>query len=130
RNLIGAVNDVPTNVARTQLRLSDMLNVSYLIVPAQLNDPSLEEVFVGPRSAVYRRAAALPRAWLVGAVEVHEPDAALERLLADDFDPRTTAVLESPLPDGVTVEPGPVGDVTWTERQVDAMTLQVTTDRP
>ncbi len=130
RNLIGAVNDAPTNVARTQLRLSDMLNVSYLIVPAQLDDPSLEEVFVGPRAAVYRRPAALPRAWLVGAVEVHEPDAALERLLAEDFDPRTTAVLEEPLPDGVTVEPGPAGEVAWTERQVDAMTLQVTTDRP
>jgi uncharacterized membrane protein YfhO len=54
----------------------------------------------------------------------------VERLLSEQFDPRSTVLLPGPLPSGIDVQPDPQGSVTWENREVDRYTLNVTTDRP
>jgi uncharacterized membrane protein YfhO len=39
-------------------------------------------------------------------------------------------LLPEPLPSGIDVEADPQGSVTWTDREVDRFTLNMTTDRP
>ena len=128
RNLIGG--DSPARLVPSGFRLMNVTNTEYLIVPQRLADPMFEEVYVGMTAAVYRKRDALPRAYLVGHTEVMTGDAAIERLLAEDFDARGTAILDEPLPAGVQIEPGATGPVQWVERQVDAHTLRVNADRP
>jgi hypothetical protein len=125
RTLVGG--DAAENMT-ADLRLMDLLNATYLIAPQRLQAAGLEEVFVGSRSAVYRKAGVLPRAYLVGRAEVVPDDAAVERLLSVEFDPHTTALLSEPL--AAELEPDPVGSVRWTDRQVNGYTLRVETDRP
>jgi hypothetical protein len=120
-------------VLRSEFRLLDLTNTAYVLVPGRLDPqvvPGLEEVFVGSRSVVYRRTNAIPRAYLVGRFEVVSDERAVERLIAADFDARTTVVLPEPLPTTVTLEADPQGTVEWGARASDGYTLQVTTDRP
>jgi hypothetical protein len=56
--------------------------------------------------------------------------AAIDRLLAPDFDARSTVILEEPLPADVEVVAGATGVVEWLEREVDRFTLRVAPDRP
>jgi hypothetical protein len=131
RQLIGG--EGADNVLRSEFRLLDLTNTAYVLVPGRLDPqvvPGLEEVFVGSRSVVYRRTNAIPRAYLVGRFEVVSDERAVERLIAADFDARTTAVLPEPLPTTVTLEADPQGTVEWGARASDGYTLQVTTDRP
>jgi hypothetical protein len=128
RNLIGG--DTAGNLATTGLRLAALTNTEYLIVPQRVADPFLEEVHVGSRAALYRYRDALPRAFLVGSTEVVPGDASLDRYLSEDFDARTTVILEEALPADVEVEPGASGVVEWVERQADEFTLRVVPDRP
>jgi hypothetical protein len=79
---------------------------------------------------VYRNRAALPRAYLAGAVEVLDGEAAIERLLSEDFDARNTVILPEPLPADVEVRQGVAGAVEWIEREVDRFTLRVAPDGP
>jgi hypothetical protein len=135
RQLLGGerpVNAVmPDTVLKLNPRLFDLTNTAYVVVPGRLQqDPQLEEAFVGDRSVVYRRTGALARAFLVGRTEVASEDAAVARLLDPTFDPRTTVLLAEPMPAGVQIEPDPIGTVEWIERDVDALALRVTTDRP
>lgn len=118
-------------VENASLELFDLLNVGYLVLPRRIESGNgIEEVFVGSRSAVYRNTNALPRARLVGRVEVVPDDSAVERLLAEDFDRRTTVLLPEPLADGIEVQPDPRGTVDWVERGLAEFVLRVTTDRP
>jgi hypothetical protein len=128
RNLIGGEH--AENLLHSELRLADVTNTEYFLIPGRLEDPRLEEVHVGTQSVVYRNVNALPRAYLVGAVEVVPGDAAIQRVLAADFDPRTAVVLEAPLPAGVEVEAGAGGTVEWLTREVDRFTIRVLSDRP
>ena len=84
----------------------------------------------GTSTALFRVKDVLPRAYVVGSTEVIAGDTAIARLLAPEFDARTTAILEEPVPAGVDVQPGATGSVRWVERQVDELLLQVTADRP
>jgi hypothetical protein len=118
------------NLLRSELRLADVTNTEYLLIPALLEDPGLEEVHVGAQTAIYRNRNVLPRAYLVGATEVVPGDAAIGRLLSEDFDPRTTAILAEPLPADVELQPGARGTVEWIERDVDGYRLRVAPDRP
>jgi hypothetical protein len=128
RNLIGG--EYAFNLLESELRLADITNTEYLLIPGRVEDPRLDEVHVGLQSVVYRNVNALPRAYLVGAVEVVEPAAAIDRLLAADFDARSTVLLEEPLPADVEVAAGAAGAVEWLERGVDRYTLRVAPDRP
>lgn len=129
RNLIGGEHAM--NLATSELRLADVTNTEYFLIPGRVEDPRLEEVHLGTYSIVYRNTRALPRAFLAGSVEVVPGgEAAIARLLAPDFDARSTVVVEEPLPAEVEVQPGAAGTVEWLERQVDEYTLRVVPDRP
>ena len=79
---------------RSELRLAGLTNTEYLVIPSRVADERLEEVHVGSRAALYRYRDVLPRAFLVGATEVLAGDAALERYLSEEFDARSTVILE------------------------------------
>jgi hypothetical protein len=128
RNLIGG--ELAMNLLDSELRLADVTNTEYLLIPARVEDPRLEEVYVGAQTVIYRNTSVLPRAYLVGAAEVVPGDAAIGRLLAEDFDARRTAILAEPLPADVELEAGAGGIVEWVEREVDRYTLRVAPDRP
>jgi hypothetical protein len=66
RDLIGG--EAAENVARSELRLLDLLNVGYIVSPQRIDAPGFEEAFVGSRSAVYRNVQAGPRAFLADRV--------------------------------------------------------------
>ena len=129
RNLIGG--DDLTNLSASELRLLDVTNTEYIVLSQRIDDPRFEEVYVGQYAAIYRNREALPRAYLVGRTEViGDDERALERLLSADFDRRGTAILAEPLPPDVEIAPDPRGTVEWQEREVDAHTLRVVSDRP
>jgi len=130
RSLIGG--DELATMMPSELRLANVTNTEYLVIPGQVADPRLEQVYVSPRGAVlYRNRDALPRAYVVGNTEIVQGAAAeITRLLSREFDARTTALLDAPLPSGVDVQPGATGTVQWVKRDVDDMTLRVNVDRP
>ncbi|MCP4543681.1 MAG: YfhO family protein [Chloroflexi bacterium] len=80
-------------------RTYDLLNARYMMTAAPLessdhpNAPRL--VLDEPNVYVYERPNALPRAWVVSQIEVMEDAAMLTRIHEPDFDPRTTALLNS-----------------------------------
>ncbi|HUF70493.1 MAG TPA: YfhO family protein [Longimicrobiales bacterium] len=129
RHLMGDADSAP-NVAVSNLRLMNLANVEYVVLTQRIADPGFEEVHLGRNSAVYRNLNALPRAWLAGSTEIVNDDVAVERLLSEDFDPRSTVLLREPLPAELEVQPDPQGTVSWAEREADHYTLNVTTDRP
>jgi hypothetical protein len=127
RNLIGGEH--ADYMLPSELRLGNITNTEYFILPGRVEHAALEEVYVGAAAAVYRNVNALPRAFLAGATEVLSGPAAIERLLAEDFDARSTVILEEPLPADVEVQPGAAGVVEWLERGTDAFSLRVAPDR-
>ena len=137
RELLGG--ERAPNVGTSDLRLLDLTNTRYVTLNARVEDPRLEEVFQGDRTVVYRVRDALPRAWLVAAGQTVPEAAAVERLLAADFDPRTTVLLPEDGPDAAALgiqAGGPAapfpGEVTWQARAADGaeMTLRVRADAP
>jgi hypothetical protein len=82
-------------------RTYDLLNARYLITAASLeesDDPDAPRLVLDQSDVhVYERPAALPRAWITSRVEVLDDAAMLARIHESDFDPRTTALLNSPL---------------------------------
>jgi hypothetical protein len=84
-------------------RTYDLLNAGYLVT-ASSYDPPQEDLLDVPQLVleqsgvwVYERPAALPRAWVVSQVEVMDEAAMLTRVHEPDFDPRTTALLDTPV---------------------------------
>jgi hypothetical protein len=118
------------NLIHSELRLADVTNTEYFLVPGRIEDPRLQEVFAGSYSVVYRNVNALPRAYLAGSVEVVPGEAAIERVLAAGFDGRNTVVLAEPLPAGVEVQEGAQGSVEWLARDVDRYSLRVRSETP
>ncbi|HSJ09102.1 MAG TPA: YfhO family protein [Longimicrobiales bacterium] len=127
RNLIGG--ERLTNMTQ-DLRVADITNTEYMLLPGRMDHPSLEELGAGQSVVVYRNRNALPRAYLVGATEVVPADRAIERLLSPEFDVRNIALLEEPLPQGIAVQAGATGPVEWVSRGVDRHTLRVAPDGP
>jgi hypothetical protein len=92
------VSSVPDPRARTY----DLLNVGYLLTTTPQNfphEPDRPRLVINRSGArVYERPNALPQAWVAQQVEVTIDDAAmLARIHEPDFDPRTTALVESPV---------------------------------
>lgn len=127
RELIGGPE--PTNL-NVNLSLFDITNTMYVTSAQPVQLPGFTEVFRGSRSIVYRKADVLPRAYLVGHVEVWPDTAAVNRLLARDFDFRRTAVLPERLPAGANVEPDAQATVQWTKRTMEAQAFRVRTATP
>ncbi|HEX6558758.1 MAG TPA: hypothetical protein VF021_04830 [Longimicrobiales bacterium] len=127
RELIGGPE--PINLGRN-ISLLDLTNTEYIVSPQPVNLPGYSEVYRGSRSVVLRKADVLPRAYLVGRVEVVPDEKAVDRLLAQDFDYRKSALLPAQLPAGVLLQADPQGSVQWVERGANRQTLRVRTDRP
>jgi len=106
--------------------MPDMINLKYLVLAknqylqakVQLGDRYLP-VFTSPDSSqvVLENRSALPKGWLVPAIALNrKPGEALSILQNPAFDPRKTAVVESPppvaMPPSDSVAPLPFADVT------------------
>jgi hypothetical protein len=72
-----------------------LLNVRYVLDSRELDGLGLERVYEEGGVKVYRLGDPLPRAWVVYDSVALGDDAAIESLNRDDFDPRTTAVLDA-----------------------------------
>jgi hypothetical protein len=87
-----------------------------------------QEQFANGAQVLYE-VDALPRARLVAEAEVVPDQQAVARILDPAFDPARTAVLSEASP--ITLPGGPAsGEVAWTERGVNRMTLSVRSDGP
>ena len=118
--------------------LLDLLNVRYLIVPADApSRPDLEPlitalptVYDDEHVRVLENGEALPRAWLVHEARQVEPGAALGLLADGTVDPRQTALLEQAPP---PLQP-PIGAaserVSYLAYEPDRSVVQVTADAP
>jgi hypothetical protein len=111
-----AAGDSPIVVQRTQdifaspeeWRLWQLLNVKYVVSFGQPTE-ALEEVFTAAPLMVYRNRFSLPRAWVVEDVRMAQSaEEAREMVLAGEFHPGTTAVIEAPL--GIIVRPAQEGE--------------------
>lgn len=72
-------------------------NVRYVVLSAEIQAPWLREAYRGQTAIVYENLLALPRAYFVeGIIPVQEPGAALEAMRDTAWDPRRTAVVETP----------------------------------
>jgi hypothetical protein len=76
-----------------------LLNVRYVLASHKLDKPGgLVKALEFPATYVYENSGVLPRFFLVSRVHrAANMDAALMRLRARDFDPRTEAVVEAPV---------------------------------
>jgi hypothetical protein len=70
-----------------------LLNVGYVLSRERIEGPGLEQVYEEGGVQVYRVGDPLPRAWLVHRTAIADDDQAFDLLNAEDFDPRTVAVL-------------------------------------
>lgn len=87
------------------MNVVNMLNARYILAQGQLSSRfELVNVDQAKRILTYRNPAALPRAYIVGRVEVvHTEREVFARLNDPAFDVATTAVVEAPLPAAVSV---------------------------
>ena len=98
--------------------LLDLLDVRYIVLdrelPRQRDDvvrvrENAREVFRTPRAIVYERKADLPHAWIVHDVRSVARGEALPLLASGAIDPYQTALIEGPLPAGVSSAAGGPG---------------------
>ena len=71
-----------------------MVNVKYLIFDKQISMPGLSLIYSGNKTFVYRNENALPRAYFVNRVEKISALDILNRVRADEFDPKDIAFVE------------------------------------
>lgn len=130
RELVGMAGSGPAANLQNENVLR-LLAVQYLIWPtAQVGgEPSGVEILArstagGQPYQSLLRFPGLPRARLVGAVEVVPDERAVPRIADASFDPGTTAVLAEP--PAIELPGGPVeGTVRWLENGVDRIHLTV-----
>ncbi len=113
-------------------RTYDLLNARYLVTTAPQEFPAGDQDQDGPEAPrlldeqfgvyVYERPAALPQAWIVSRLEVVDEAAMLDRIHAPDFDPRATALVDSPL---VCEGDGREGEVKILRRQGNRIEARV-----
>lgn len=127
RELLGG--EQPINL-QSSFNLLDLTNTEYIVTPQAVELPGYTEAFRGSRSVVLRKADILPRAYLVGTVEVVPDTGAVNRMLAPGFDYHKKAIVPAPLPAGTQIQPDPQGTVTWIERSANEQILKVKSDRP
>lgn len=130
-----------------RVRLLDLLGVRAVLVEAAVAaDPALAGLLSGTepalrcagsgaggtREVAVLRRDALPRAFVVHAVEeVPGPEAALARLVAPDFDPRATALVEGDAPAGFAAgEGGAAGEARIETYEARRVIVRGTTSRP
>jgi len=112
--------------------LLDLLNVRYIVVPAQTAQDQvtprfqrvLQTVYEDDSVRVLENPGALPRAWLVHSAQQMPPGQALQALAAGTTDLRQVALLEAP-PPSLAPSADPARDVVHiTSNEPDRVTLQ------
>jgi hypothetical protein len=105
-------------------RTYDLLNAGYLVTTAQQAFPDTPE---SPRLLheesgvwIYERPTALPRAWVTTQTEVLDDARTLTRIHEADFDPRTTALVETPTECASNSEPGQAEVIRDTGNRIEA----------
>jgi hypothetical protein len=86
--------------------LLDLLNVRYLLMPTTLASDeispnlqrSLTRAYADDRVQIFENPSVMPRAWIVHAAVQVPPELATHALVAQGFDPRNVAIIESPPP--------------------------------
>ncbi len=106
----------------------DAANIRYIVSGVEFQEPRLREVHRGS-ALVYENLGALPRAFLVPQVVTTAQDTgALEIMKRPDFDPRTTAVVNSGEP--LRLPSGPLqGGAELVEYTPDRVMVQTRADR-
>ncbi|QIN83586.1 YfhO family protein [Rubrobacter tropicus] len=116
--------------------LLDLLNVRYVIVPADVDadqDELLElkgdhpTVYADGRVEVLENRDALPRAWIVHSARQAPRAETLERLGSGAVDPRQTALLERPPPDLERPADPSADRATVTKYEADQIELETST---
>ena len=116
--------------------LLDLLNVRYMIVPADVDadqDELLElkdanpTVYGDDRVEVLENRDALPRAWIVHSAREASQSETLNQLGSGAVDPRRTALLERPPPDLDRPEDPSADRATVTEYEADRIRLESAT---
>jgi hypothetical protein len=118
--------------------LLDLLNLRYLLVPAEAPERSdlaalLEElptVYADAHVRILENPEALPRAWLVHEARQVAPGEALPLLADGTVDPRQTALLEEAPPALSAPAEGAAEAVTFTRAEPDRLALRVTAQAP
>ncbi len=120
--------------------LLDLLNVRYVVVPAELPTAQVEsQLGPGARAAygdtdvrVVENPEVLPRVWVVHeARQVATPAEALALLASGAVDPRRVALLEEPPPLGLAPPTGPATErATILAYEPDHLHVQTTTTAP
>ena len=116
--------------------LLDLLNVRYVVIPAELQagQPEFQwliehfpTVYEDGEVRVVENPDALPRAWIVHDVRQVAPGEALELLATRAVDPRTTALIEE-RPPALALPPSPATDhVAILEYQSDRIRARAST---
>jgi hypothetical protein len=128
---------VPT-LSEKRLRALDLFSVADIVQSRAdsppLDLPGLSLAYARPDAQIYSNAGALPRAFVVGAQQIATgPDAALEAVADDSFDPRRFAVTEADLP-GLTgassAPPGFTGTARLSSYEADRVVVQASASRP
>ena len=116
--------------------LLDLLNVRYMIVPADVgaDQDELRElkdthptVYGDDRVDVLENRDALPRAWIVHSARRSPPSETLKQLGSGAVDPRQTALLERPPPDLDQPEDPSADRATVTGYEADSISLKTAT---
>lgn len=80
--------------------LLNLAGVKYVLLEEAPAYPGFVRVDAGTGPEMHENTTVLPRAFIVHRSEViPSPEAVLERLLSEDFDPSQTVILEAPSPD-------------------------------
>jgi hypothetical protein len=113
------------------LPVMNMLSTKYIVVPDSIPFGSmlqnLRPVFYNGKVSIYENLFALPRAWFVReAIVKDSPQAVLETLRDLEFDPATTAFLESPIED---IEAPTDAKVTQSKAEMHELAYELSSDK-
>ncbi|MBW3656415.1 MAG: YfhO family protein, partial [Gemmatimonadetes bacterium] len=105
-------------------------NVRSLVISAEVQVPWLREVFRGEQAIVYENTLALPRAYLAERViTTANPRASLGFMQDSTWNPRTTAVVDSPR--NLELSSGPLrGEARVVAHGPDRVVVRTTASRP
>ncbi len=114
------------------MNIVNMLNAKYVLAQGQLPPEKFRHAFTDQATGVmtYENPGALPRAWFVQNVVVASSDNEVFALLnSRDFTPATTAILQQPLAQQMTV-PDSAARVSITQYKSREIRLQAATSGP
>lgn len=110
--------------------LLDLLNVRFLVLREEAGSPGdrFSRRLTTPRGlVVWENPTALPRVWLAGRVTFVEQETALQRICAEDFDPRQEVLLTG---NGPAADPSVEGRVQLNQLGLNRLSLEVETTAP